>query len=46
MSGIQGVSLVSGYSPNVLKSVLYDVTVTPEETMMNAIMDSRYDLII
>lgn len=46
MSGIQGVSLVSGYSPNVLKSVLYDVTVTPEETMMNAIMDHRYDLIV
>ncbi len=46
MSGIPGVSLVSGYSPNVLKSVLYDVTVTPEETMMNAIMDKRYDLII
>ena len=46
MSGIQGVSLVSGYSPNVLKSVLYDVTVTPEETMMNAIMDHMYDLII
>ncbi len=46
MSGIKGVSLVSGYSPNVLKSVLYDVTVTPEETMMNAIMDSRYDLIV
>ena len=46
MSGIQGVSLVSGYSPNVLKSVLYDVTVTPEETMMNAIMDRRYDLIV
>lgn len=46
MSGIEGVSLVSGYSPNVLKSVLYDVTVTPEETMMNAIMDRRYDLII
>lgn len=46
MSGIKGVSLVSGYSPNVLKSVLYDVTVTSEETMMNAIMDKRYDLII
>lgn len=46
MSGIKGVSLVSGYSPNVLKSVLYDVTVTPEETMMNAIMDPRYDLIV
>jgi hypothetical protein len=45
MSGIPGVSLVSGYSPNVLKSVLYNTTVTPEETMMNAIMDSRYDLI-
>ncbi len=45
MSGISGVSLVSGYSPNVLKSVLYNTTVTPEETMMNAIMDQRYDLI-
>ncbi len=45
MSGIPGVSLVSGYSPNVLKSVLYSTTVTPEETMMNAIMDQRYDLI-
>jgi hypothetical protein len=45
MSGIPGVSLVSGYSPNVLKSVLYSTTVTPEETMMNAIMDTRYDLI-
>ncbi len=46
MSGIPGVSLVSGYSPNVLKSVLYSTTVTAEETMMNAIMESRYDLII
>lgn len=45
MSGIKGVSLVSGYSPNVLKSVMEDKTITPEETMMNAIMDSRYDLI-
>ncbi len=45
MSGIPCVSLVSGYSPNVLKSVLYSTTVTPEETMMNAIMDGRYDLI-
>ncbi len=46
MSGISGVSLVSGYSPNVLKSILYNTTVTLEETMMNAIMDTRYDLII
>jgi hypothetical protein len=45
MSGIKGVSLVSGYSPNVLRSVMEDKTITPEETMMNAIMDSRYDLI-
>ncbi len=45
MSGIKGVSLISGYSPNVLKSVMEDKTITPEETMMNAIMDKRYDLI-
>jgi hypothetical protein len=45
MSGVKGVSLVSGYSPNVLKSVMEDKTITPEETMMNAIMDRRYDLI-
>ncbi len=45
MSGVKGVSLVSGYSPNVLKSVMEDRLVTPEETVMNAIMDKRYDLV-
>ncbi len=44
-SNVKGVSLVSGYSPNVLRGVMGEEVITAEETMMNAIMDKRYDLI-
>ena len=39
------VSLLSGFSPSVLKAVLTGEQVTPFQTMMNAILDERYDLI-
>ncbi|ETV63627.1 hypothetical protein H257_19443 [Aphanomyces astaci] len=39
------VSLLSGFSPSVLKAALTGETVTPVQTMMNAILDARYDLI-
>ncbi|KAF0693818.1 Aste57867_15257 [Aphanomyces stellatus] len=39
------VSLLSGFSPSVLKAALTGQTVTPFQTMLNAILDARYDLI-
>jgi hypothetical protein len=45
-SDVKGVSLVSGYSPNVLCGVMGEEIITAEETMMNAIMNKRYDLIM
>lgn len=39
------VSLVSGFSTAILKSVLSGVEVTPLETVLAAILDSRYDAI-
>ncbi|KAI8616352.1 hypothetical protein BC830DRAFT_1118346 [Chytriomyces sp. MP71] len=42
---MSNVSLISGYSAEVLKSVLHPVDITPFTTMMNAISDTRYDLI-
>ncbi|KAG9404127.1 hypothetical protein AC1031_005666 [Aphanomyces cochlioides] len=39
------VSLLSGFSPAVLKAALTGESVTPFQTMMNAILDARYDLI-
>ncbi|KAJ3130619.1 hypothetical protein HK100_007863 [Physocladia obscura] len=39
------VSLISGYSPAVLKAVLKGIEITPYLTMMNALSDSRYELI-
>ncbi|KAI8611489.1 hypothetical protein BC830DRAFT_1068761 [Chytriomyces sp. MP71] len=39
------VSLISGYSAEVLKCVLQGVKVSPFTTMMNAISDARYNLI-
>ncbi|KAJ3125640.1 hypothetical protein HK100_010678 [Physocladia obscura] len=39
------VSLISGYSPAVLKAVLKGVEITPYLTMMNALSDARYELI-
>ncbi len=47
LSDVKNVCLVSGYSPNVLKSVIesnYE-DVTPINIVMKAIMDSRYDII-
>jgi hypothetical protein len=39
------VSLLSGFSPSVLKAALTGEAITPAQTMMNAILDARYDLI-
>ncbi|KAJ3282561.1 hypothetical protein HDU79_009851 [Rhizoclosmatium sp. JEL0117] len=44
-SAMPNVSLVSGYSPHVLKAVLKGEEITPFDTMMNAIQDERYDCI-
>ena len=37
--------LLSGYSPNILKSVLESKMMTPKEVMLNAILSERYNLI-
>lgn len=39
----QGTSLVSGFSPSVLKAILSGENFTPEGIMLKAVMDSRYD---
>lgn len=39
------VSLISGFSIDILKSVLSGEEITPYSTMMNAINDRRYDVI-
>ncbi|KAF0716977.1 Aste57867_2563 [Aphanomyces stellatus] len=39
------VSLLSGFSPAVLKAALTGEQLTPFQTMLNAILDARYDLI-
>ncbi|KAJ3405637.1 hypothetical protein CcCBS67573_g05760 [Chytriomyces confervae] len=44
-SAMPNVSLISGYSPEILKAVLKGSQITPFDTMMNAINDPRYDLI-
>jgi hypothetical protein len=43
----KGTALISGFSPNILKSVLSGNLgeLTPEKIMLNAIMSPRYDLI-
>ncbi len=38
-----GVALVSGYSPSLMKSILKGVT-TPYEVMLNTVMTPRYDI--
>ncbi|CAK5133864.1 unnamed protein product, partial [Aphanomyces euteiches] len=45
MAKESNVSLLSGFSPAVLKAALTGESVTPFQTMMNAILDARYDLI-
>jgi hypothetical protein len=42
----KGTALISGYSPNILKTVLSGNLdeLTPEKIMLNAIMDPRYDV--
>lgn len=40
----QGVALVSGFSPSIVKSVLKDTgSLTPEHVMLETILNSRYD---
>lgn len=39
-----GVALVSGFSPSLLKAVLSAKTFTPQGIMLEAVMDDRYDL--
>jgi hypothetical protein len=40
----EGVALVSGFSPSLLKAVLGAKTFTPQGIMLEALMDERYDL--
>lgn len=44
-SGQAKVSLVSGFSTAILKSVLADTEVTPLQTVLNVMTDERYDAI-
>ena len=37
--------LISGYSPSIMKAVLKGQNMTPKEIMIEALNDSRYDLI-
>ncbi|OQR85780.1 hypothetical protein ACHHYP_11383 [Achlya hypogyna] len=39
------VALISGYSPSVMKAALLGTSTSPLQTMLNAILDARYDLI-
>lgn len=39
---VKGVSLVSGYSPNVFKQVMENIGTTPMELMLKVISDERY----
>ena len=43
---INGVSLVSGFSPNVFKQVMDNIGTTPYELMMNVVNDERYKDIV
>ncbi|OQS03580.1 hypothetical protein THRCLA_04103 [Thraustotheca clavata] len=45
LSSEANVSLISGYSPSVMKAALAGTSLTPFQTMLNAILDERYDLI-
>lgn len=38
-----GVSLVSGYSPSIMKTILTGNTVTPVDTMMDTVYSDRYN---
>jgi hypothetical protein len=44
-SADQGVGLVSGFSPAILKAVLKGKVVTPVDLMLTAIMDKRYNAV-
>jgi uncharacterized protein DUF2828 len=41
----ENVSLVSGYSIDILKSILHNKKITPYDTLLSAINNTRYDLI-
>ena len=43
---VAGVSLVSGYSPNIFKQVMENIGTTPYELMMAVVNDERYANII
>ena len=40
----QGVALVSGFSPSILKSILAAEEFTPEKIMLDTVMNARYDV--
>lgn len=42
----RGVSMVSGYSPNVMKQVMENIGTTPYELMMNVLASERYKDIV
>lgn len=39
----EGVALVSGFSPNLLKSILSCTTFSPKDIMLETVMNERYD---
>ncbi|KDO33253.1 hypothetical protein SPRG_02062 [Saprolegnia parasitica CBS 223.65] len=45
LSSEANVSLISGYSPSVMKAALAGTSTSPLQTMLTAILDARYDLI-
>lgn len=40
----QGVALVSGFSPSIMKSILSSKEMTPQSIMLNTVMVARYDV--
>lgn len=42
----QGIALVSGFSPAILKNILAGVITTPEKFVMDVLNSERYDLVV
>lgn len=42
----QGVSLVSGFSPSIMKQLLSGGNLTPEKIMLDTIMNERYNVVL
>lgn len=42
-SNSENVAMVSGFSPSIMRSILSGKVVTPEDVMLETIMNTRYD---